>query len=49
MKKIEVQINLDLRNCNLRKDLDLRKIVGTTKILVHNSRTATGMDGTLPH
>ena len=35
MKKIEVQINLDLRNCNLRKDLDLRKIVGTTKILIN--------------
>ena len=31
----EVQINLDLRNCDLRKNLDLRKIVATTKILVH--------------
>ena len=33
-KKI-VQINLDLRNCDLRKNLDLSKIVATTKILVH--------------
>ena len=30
-----LKINLDLRNCDLRKNLDLRKIVATTKILVH--------------
>ena len=28
-------INLDLRNCDLRKNLDIRKIVATTKILAH--------------
>ena len=33
--KHRLQINLDLRNCDLRKNLDLRKIVATTKILVH--------------
>ena len=35
--KIDVllQMNLDLRNCNLRKNIDLRKIVPTTKILVY--------------
>ena len=27
--------NLDLRNCNLRKNLNLRKIAPKTKILVH--------------
>ena len=32
--KNRLQINLDLRNCDLRKNLDLRKIVATTKILV---------------
>ena len=31
----EVQINLDLRNCDIRKNFDLRKNVLTTKILVH--------------
>ena len=30
-----VQINLDLRNCDLRKNLDVRKIVPTTEILVY--------------
>ena len=30
-----VQWNLDLRKPNLRKDLDLRKIVSTTNFLVH--------------
>ena len=29
------RINIDLRNCDLRKNLDLRKIVATTQILVH--------------
>ena len=33
--KTQVQINLDLRNCDLRKKLDLRKMVSTTKILVN--------------
>ena len=33
--KNSLQINLDLRNCDLRKNLDLRKIVPKTKILVH--------------
>ena len=28
-------MNLDFKNCNLRKNLDLRKVVETTKILVH--------------
>ena len=28
-------MNLDLKNCNLRKNLDLRKVVETTKILVY--------------
>ena len=31
----EIQMNLDLRNCDLRKNLYLRKIVPATKILVH--------------
>jgi hypothetical protein len=32
---IVIQINLDLRNCDvLRKNLDLRKIVPATKILL---------------
>ena len=30
-----VQMNLDLRNCDLRKNLDLRKIVATTDFLVN--------------
>ena len=30
-----VQWNLDLRKLDLRKNLDLRKIVGTTDFLVH--------------
>ena len=30
-----MQMNFDLRNCDLRKNLDLRKIVATTKILVN--------------
>ena len=30
-----IQIDLDLRNCDLRKNLDFRKIVLTTKILEH--------------
>jgi len=30
-----VQWNLDLRKPDLRKNLDLRKIVGTTDFLVH--------------
>ena len=30
-----IQRNLDLRKPNLRKNLDLRKIVGTTYFLVH--------------
>ena len=30
-----VQWNLDLRKPDLRKNLDLRKIVGTTNFLVH--------------
>ena len=30
-----VQMNLDLRNCDLRKNLNLRKIVATTDFLVH--------------
>ena len=28
-------MNLDFKNCNLRKNLDLRKVVETTKFLVH--------------
>ena len=32
---IRVQWNLDLRKPDLRKNLDLRKIVGTTDFLVH--------------
>ena len=32
---IPVQWNLDLRKPDLRKNLDLRKIVGTTDFLVH--------------
>ena len=28
-----VQMNLDLRNCDLRKNLDLRKIIPTTRSL----------------
>ena len=31
----QVQWNLDLRKPDLRKNLDLRKIVGTTDFLVH--------------
>ena len=31
----KVQWNLDLRKPDLRKNLDLRKIVGTTDFLVH--------------
>ena len=31
----EVQWNLDLRKPDLRKNLDLRKIVGTTDFLVY--------------
>ena len=31
----DVQINLNLRNYDLRKNLDLRKIVTTTDSLVH--------------
>ena len=34
--KIRIQWNLDLRKPDLRKNLDLRKIVGTTNFLVHN-------------
>ena len=30
-----LQRNLDLRNRDLRKNLDLRKIVGTTDFLLH--------------
>ena len=33
--QICVQWNLDLRKPDLRKNLDLRKIVGTTDFLVH--------------
>ena len=33
--KSRVQGNLDLRKPDLRKNLDLRKIVGTTDFLVH--------------
>ena len=33
--KLPVQWNLDLRKPDLRKNLDLRKIVGTTDFLVH--------------
>jgi hypothetical protein len=32
---IVLQWNLDLRKPDLRKNLDLRKIVGTTDFLVH--------------
>ena len=32
---ITIQWNLDLRKPDLRKNLDLRKIVGTTDFLVH--------------
>ena len=32
---IKVQSNLDLRKPDLRKNLDLRKIVATTDFLVH--------------
>ena len=32
---IEIQYNLDLRNCDFRKNLDLKKIVPTSKILVY--------------
>ena len=31
----QIQWNLDLRKPDLRKNLDLRKIVGTTDFLVH--------------
>ena len=34
-KKKKLQWNLDLRKPDLRKNLDLRKIVGTTDFLVH--------------
>ena len=34
-KKMIVQWNLDLRKPDLRKNLDLRKIVGATNFLVH--------------
>ena len=34
-KKTVVQWNLDLRKPDLRKNLDLRKIVATTDFLVH--------------
>ena len=33
--KLKVQWNLDLRKPDLRKNLDLRKIVGTTDFLVN--------------
>ena len=33
--EICIQWNLDLRKPDLRKNLDLRKIVGTTDFLVH--------------
>ena len=33
--RILLQWNLDLRKPDLRKNLDLRKIVGTTDFLVH--------------
>ena len=33
----KVQLNLDFRNPDLRKNLDLRKIVGTTDFLVHKT------------
>ena len=33
--KVALQWNLDLRKPDLRKNLDLRKIVGTTNFLVH--------------
>ena len=33
--QIVIQWNLDLRKPDLRKNLDLRKIVGTTDFLVH--------------
>ena len=29
----KIQLHIDLRDCDLRKNLDLRKIVPTTKIL----------------
>ena len=35
MNEIIVQWNLDLRKPDLKKNLDLRKIVGTTDYLVH--------------
>ena len=31
----KIQKNLDLGNCDLRKNLDFRKIVATTDFLVH--------------
>ena len=34
-EKLLVQWNLDLRKPDLRKNLDLRKIVATTDFLVH--------------
>ena len=34
--KSRVQYTLDLRKPDLRKNLDLRKIVGATDFLVHN-------------
>ena len=34
-KMFGVQWNLDLRKPDLRKNLDLRKIVGATNFLVH--------------
>ena len=33
LRNCDLRKNLDLRNCDLRKNLDLRKIVPTTKIL----------------
>ena len=35
LKNLLIQWNLDLRKPDLRKNLDLRKIVGTTDFLVH--------------
>ena len=34
-KNFDVQYTLDLRKPDLRKNLDLRKIVATTNFLVH--------------
>ena len=35
IREMRVQMNLDLRNCDLKKNLDLRVIVATTDFLVH--------------